>query len=77
MTLFTTAQYLCVPGHLYACVQELIKVLTEFSGSLRQLSALATGGVDHLPSRVVELCGRVVQVTLSLLERLGAGRELE
>lgn len=69
--------YLRVSGHLNACVQELIKVLTELPGSLWQLSAGATGGVDHLPSRVVELSSRMIQITLGLLERLGAWRKLE
>ena len=62
--------------HLYPGVQELVKVLTELSGGYSQLAAGASGGMDHVPSGVVELSCRVVQAGLGLLEGLTAGREL-
>ena len=68
--------HLSVSRHLDACVQELVKVLAELSGSVSQLAAGAPGCMDHLPSGVVEVSGRLIQVALRLLEGLRTGREL-
>lgn len=38
-----------VPSHLYASIQELIKVVAELPRGIGQLVAGASRGVDHLP----------------------------
>lgn len=66
--------YLRLASHLNASVQELIKVITELSGSSRQLSTLAPRGVDDFPSRLVQISSSLVQLALGFLERLCARR---
>lgn len=68
--------YLSVSSHLNAGVQELVKVLTEFARGHSKLAAGATWWVHHFSSRMVQLSSCVVQVSLSLLEWLGAWRQL-
>lgn len=67
---------LSVAGHLYTSIQELIKVLAEFSRGHRQLAAGASGGMDHLASWLVQVCRRLVQLALRLLEGLGGWWDL-
>lgn len=61
---------LSVAGHLYASIQELIKILAELSRSYCQLAARPSGGMDHLARWLVQVCGCLVQFILDLLERL-------
>lgn len=68
---------LSVAGHLYASIQELIEVLAELPGGHRQLAAGASGGMDHLARRLVQVCSRLVQLTLGLLKGLGGWRDLK
>lgn len=68
---------LSVPSHLDPSIQELIEVLTELPRSHCQLAAGASGGVDHLACRLVQVCCRLVQLTLGLLKRLGGWRDLK
>ena len=65
-----------MPGHLDTGVQELVKVFAELPGGHRQLAAGASGGVDHLASRLVQVCCRLVQLALRLLEGFGGWRDL-
>lgn len=65
-----------MPGHLYAGVQELVKVFAELPGGHGQLAAGASGGVNHLARRLVQVCSRLVQLALGLLEGLGGWRDL-
>lgn len=67
---------LSVPGHLNAGIKELIKVLAELAGSHCQLAAGASRGVNHLTCRLVQVRCCLVQLTLSLLKRLGGWRDL-
>lgn len=66
--------YLRLASHLNASIQELIKVITELSGSSCQLSTLASRGVDDFPSRLVQISSSLVQLALGFLERLCARR---
>lgn len=66
--------YLRLASHLNASIQELIKVITELSGSSRQLSTLAPRGMDDFPSRLVQISSSLVQLALGFLERLCAWR---
>ena len=63
-------------SHLDAGIQELIKVFAELSGCNGQLTAGTPGGMDHVPCRLVQTRGRLVQLTLGLLERLGGQGKL-
>lgn len=63
-------------GHLDTGIQELIKVFAELSGGHRKLAAGASGGMDHLARRLVQVCCRLVQLTLGLLKRPGRWRDL-
>lgn len=67
---------LSVAGHLYTSIQELIKVLAELSWGHCQLAAGASGGMDHLASWLVQVCRRLVQLALRLLEGLGGWWDL-
>ena len=66
--------HLRLARHLNASIKELIEVITELPGGCGQLSALASGGMDHLPGRLVQIGGCLVQFTLGFLERLCARR---
>lgn len=66
--------HLCLASHLNAGIQELVKVITEFSRSGCQLSTLAPCGMDDFPSRLVQISSSLVQLTLGLLEGLCAWR---
>lgn len=68
---------LSVARHLQASIQELVKVLAELSRSDCQLAAGSSGGMDHLPRRLVQLLGRLVQLVLGLLEGLGSWGDLK
>lgn len=65
-----------MPGHLDAGVEELIKVFAELPGGHRQLAAGASGGMDHLARRLVQVCCSLVQFALGLLKGLGSRRDL-
>lgn len=64
-------------GHLDTSVEELVEVLAELPGGGGQLAAGASGGLDHVACRLVQVCSRLVQLSLSLLERLGGRRNLK
>lgn len=68
--------HLCLASHLNACIQELVKVITELPRSGRQLSTLPPCGMDDFPGRLVQISSSLVQLTLGFLERLCARREL-
>ena len=69
--------YRGVSGHLDAGVQEVVEVVAELAGGGGELAAGAAGGVDHVAGRLVELGGRVSQLTLGFLEGLGGERDLD
>lgn len=69
--------YLSLAGHLNPRVEKLIKVLAELPRGGRQLPALAPRGVHNLPSRLVQVGRHLVELALRLLERLGAGGQLQ
>lgn len=66
--------HLGLASHLNASIQELVKVITELSGSGCQLPTLAPCGMDDFPSRLVQISSSLVQLTLGFLERLCARR---
>ena len=68
--------YLRVARHVHTSSQELIEVLTELAGGLRQVLSGAARGLHQLIGRLVEASRCLVEVTLSLLETLPAGWEL-
>lgn len=72
-----TCSHRGLAGHLHSCLQELIEVLPKFAGGLGQVLRGATRCLHQLVGRLVEPCSCSVQLTLRLLEILGAGRELE